>query len=97
VGQDKRRQADRGHHRVDAVDAEVGVLEVAQDAQVDSDAEQQPALGRFGAHACCTDFEADPVVPQRDGGEQRQEVHTPPGVEHVAGDQQQQVAIAYSA
>ena len=90
-------QADRRHHRVDAVDAEVGVLEVAEDAQVDGHAEQQPALRRFGPHAGGTDFQADPVVPQRDGGEQREEVHTPPGVEHVAGDQQQQVAIALPA
>ena len=97
VGQDERRQTDRGHHRVDAVDAEVGVLEVAENAQVDGHAEQQPALGRFGPHAGGADFEADPVVPQRDGCEQRKEVHAPPGIEHITGDQQQQVAIANPA
>ncbi|MNF66323.1 hypothetical protein D3C84_481100 [compost metagenome] len=97
VGEDERLKTDRRHHRVDAVDAEVGVLEVAEDAQVHRDAKQQPALRRFGPHTGGTDFEADPVVPQRDGREQREEVHTPPGVEHVAGDQQQQVAIALPA
>ncbi|MNN04957.1 hypothetical protein D3C81_1176980 [compost metagenome] len=97
VGQDERLQAHRRHHCVDAVDAEVGVLEVAEDAQVDGHAEQQPTLRRFGSHARGADFQADPVVPQRDRCEQCEEVHTPPGVEHVAGDQQQQIAIALPA
>ena len=82
---------------IDAVDAEVGVLEVAEDAQVDRHPEQQPALRRLGAYTGGTNLEADPVVPQRDGREQRQEVHSPPGVEHVAGNQQQQIAIALPA
>ena len=97
VGQDERLETERSHDFVDAVDTEVGVLEVAEDAQVDGHAEQQPALRRFGSDASGTDFQADPVVPQRDRCEQREEVHPPPGVEHVAGDQQQQVAIALPA
>ncbi|KPZ05699.1 Alginate o-acetyltransferase AlgI [Pseudomonas syringae pv. spinaceae] len=88
VGQDERFQAHRGHGRIDAVHAEVGVFEVAQNAQVYDYAEQQPALCRFGPHTCCAHFEADPVVPDGHADEQRQEVHTPPGVEDIAGNQQ---------
>ncbi|MNN31251.1 hypothetical protein D3C81_1449330 [compost metagenome] len=97
MGEDERLKAERGHDRVDAVDAEIGVFEVAEDAQVDPHAQQQPALGRFGAHAGGADFQADPVVPQGDPGEQRQEIHPPPGIEHIAGQQQQGVAIALPA
>ena len=97
VGEDERLQAERGDDRVEAVDAEVGVLEVAEDRQVDAYAQQQPTLCRLGAHASGTDFQADPVVPQGDTGEQGEEVHPPPGVEDVAGDQQQQVAITLPA
>ncbi len=97
MGEDEWLQPHRGHDRIEAVDAEVGVLEVAEDAQVDAHAEQQPALRGLGAHAGGADFQADPVVPQGDPGEQGEEVHPPPGVEDVAGNQQQQVAIAIPA
>ncbi|MCY1452530.1 hypothetical protein D9M71_694550 [compost metagenome] len=44
VGEDERLKTERGHDRVEAVDTEIGVLEVAEDAQVDHHPEQQPAL-----------------------------------------------------
>ncbi|MNG07737.1 hypothetical protein D3C84_910530 [compost metagenome] len=97
MGEDERLQAERGDDRVEAVDAEVGVLEVAEDRQVDTDAEQQPALCGLGAYTGGADFQADPVVPQGDPGEQGEKVHPPPGVEQVAGQQQQGVAIALPA
>ena len=97
MGEDERFQAERRDDRVEALDAEVGVLEVAQNRQVDCHTQQQPALGRLGTHARGADFEADPVVPQGDTGEQCREVHPPPGIEDVTGDQQQQVAIALPA
>ena len=87
IGQDERVQTHRTHHGVDAVDAKVGVLEVAQNRQVDHYPEQQPALGGFGAHPGGTDLEADPVVPEGDGDKQCQEIHPPPGVERIAGEQ----------
>ena len=40
-----------GHDRVEAVGPEVGVFEIAEDAQVHRHAEQQPALRRLGPHA----------------------------------------------
>nr|GEX25324.1 hypothetical protein [Tanacetum cinerariifolium] len=70
---------------------------VDQDAQVDRHTEQQPALGGFGPDPGSAYAQADPVVPQRHTCEQCQEVHSPPRIEHVAGDQQQQVAIALPA
>ncbi len=53
VCQDERFKTHRGHGCVDAVHTEVGVFEVAQNTQVHDYAEQQPALCRFGPHACC--------------------------------------------
>ncbi|MNP24102.1 hypothetical protein D3C76_1168450 [compost metagenome] len=88
---------DRGDQRIEAVDAEIGVLEVAEDGQVQRHAEQQPVPGGQGAHARGADLEADPVVPQGHHGEQGEEVDPPPGIEQIAGDQQQQVAIACPA
>nr|GEZ22066.1 hypothetical protein [Tanacetum cinerariifolium] len=61
--QDERLKTNGRHHRVDAVDAKVGVLEVAEDAQVDSHTEQQPALCRFGSDPGGAYAQADPVVP----------------------------------
>ncbi|MCY1540622.1 hypothetical protein D9M68_762720 [compost metagenome] len=97
VGDDERLEAERGDDRVEAVDAEVGVLEVAEHAEIDRHAEDQPALGLLRTHPGRTDAQADPVVEQRHPGEQGEEVHPPPGVEDVAGDQQQQVAVAVPA
>ncbi|MND40616.1 hypothetical protein D3C80_313580 [compost metagenome] len=94
VREHERLHAEGGDDGVEAVDAEVGVLEVAEDAEVHRHAEEQPFLRRFRAHSGRAYAQADPVVEYGDHGEQRQEVDAPPGVEDVAGDQQQQVAIA---
>ncbi len=97
VGQHERLHAERGDDLVEAVDAEVGVLEVPEHAEVDHHAEDQPALRGTGAYAGGADAQADPVVEDGDPGEQQEEVHPPPGVEHVAGDQQQQVPVTFAA
>lgn len=97
VGQHERLHAERGDDLVEAVDAEVGVLEVPEHAEVDHHAEDQPALRGPGAYAGGADAQADPVVEDGDPGEQQEEVHPPPGVEHVAGDQQQQVPVTFAA
>ncbi|MNN45185.1 hypothetical protein D3C81_1595070 [compost metagenome] len=88
MGDHERLHAERGDDLVEAVDAEVGVLEVAEHAEVDHHAEDQPAFRREGAHAGRADAQADPVVEQRHPGEQGEEVHPPPGIEDVAGEQQ---------
>ena len=69
MGEDERFQAERRDDRVEALDAEVGVLEVAQNRQVDCHT-AAASVGPACTHARGADFEADPVVPQGDTGEQ---------------------------
>ncbi|MNQ70728.1 hypothetical protein D3C85_853720 [compost metagenome] len=97
VGQQERLEAGAFEHLVDVRHAEVGVLEVTQGRQVAGHAPDHPALRRLAAYSGAVDAQAETVVPQGDRDEQQEEIHPPPGVEHVAADQDQQVAIAITA
>ena len=72
------------------LDEEVGVLEVAEDAEVDGEGDPQPpflplpVIGLF-------DADADEVVDEGGEGNEPEEAPVPPAVEDVGRNQQQEV------
>ena len=72
------------------LDEEVGVLEVAEDAEVDGEGDPQPpflprlVIGLF-------DADADEEVDEGGEGNEPEEAPVPPSVEDVGRDQQQEV------
>ncbi|MCY1554124.1 hypothetical protein D9M68_906740 [compost metagenome] len=97
MGQQERLEAGAFEHLVDVRHAEVGVLEVTQGRQVAGHAPDHPALRRLATYSGAIDAQPETVVPQGDRDEQQEEIHPPPGIEDVAGNQQQQIAIAIPA
>ena len=72
------------------LDEEVGVLEVAEDAEVDGERNPEPtplALPVIGLF----DADADEIVDEGGEGDEPEKAPVPPAVEDVGGDQQQQV------
>ena len=90
VCQFQRLAAGADQQVVQAVDAEVGVLEVGERRQVTTDTDGNPLAGIRGANTGAVYCQTDEIVPEGHGHEQQQEVHPPPGIERVAADQDNQ-------
>ncbi len=78
------RDAEAGEDLIQRVDAEVDVLEVAQDPQVDDRRHRDPPAGAAPQLAIADDRPPAGVVDHRRHQHQDHEVGTPPAVEDVA-------------
>ena len=89
-GSDSKIQAERTQKNAQAIDKEVGVLEEAEHAQVEADADDEEPL----THARIGDgpyFESTVIVDEGRDKYQRKEPPVPEAVEEIAGYQQQRV------
>ena len=72
------------------LDEEVGVLEIAENAEVDGEGDPEPALFvRLGVRFF--NANSDQVIDEGGEGNESEESPVPPAVENVGGDQQQEV------
>jgi hypothetical protein len=73
------------------VNEKVRVLEIAQQAQVDGQGEEQPSFCAFVVCPVCFDAPTDCVIDKGREDNQEKEPRVPPAVKHITGQQQKQV------
>ena len=72
------------------LDEEVGVFEVAEDAEVDGKGDPEPTLLALPVIGLF-DADADEIVDESGEGDESEEAPVPPSVEEVGSDQQQEI------